>query len=66
MARALFADLPHSSLRLDIDNPQRLQAIAQQLRQAIEAPPLPAVWLAELKSAYTNSKRQSLAFDPLS
>ena len=44
----LFADLPHSSLRLDIENSQQLQAIAQQLRQAIEAPALPDGWLAEL------------------
>lgn len=47
----LFADLPHSSLRLDIENPQQLQAIAQQLRQSIEVPALPASWLAELNDA---------------
>jgi len=47
----LFADLPYSSLRLDIDNPRQLQAIAQQLRQSIEVPPLPAAWLAELDDA---------------
>ncbi|PSB27001.1 putative PEP-binding protein [Stenomitos frigidus] len=47
----LFADLPHSSLRLDIENPRQLQAIAQQLRQAIEVPALPVAWLTELNAA---------------
>jgi len=47
----LFADLPYSSLRLDIDNPRQLQAIAQRLRQSIEVPPLPAAWLAALDDA---------------
>ncbi|MBW4581695.1 MAG: hypothetical protein KME42_19160 [Tildeniella nuda ZEHNDER 1965/U140] len=47
----LFADLPHSSLRLDIENPRQLQAIARQLRQSIEVPALPAAWLAEINDA---------------
>ncbi|WP_421654848.1 putative PEP-binding protein [Leptothermofonsia sp. ETS-13] len=47
----LFADLPHSSLRLDIDNPQQLQAIARQIRQAITIAPLLTEWVSEVKSA---------------
>ena len=47
----LFADLPHSLLRLDLENPRQLQSIAQQLRQSIEVPALPPEWLAELTSA---------------
>ena len=47
----LFADLPHSSLRLDIGNPRQLQAIAQQLRESIEEPPFPDIWLSELEDA---------------
>ncbi|MBD2034924.1 hypothetical protein H6F76_07755 [Leptolyngbya sp. FACHB-321] len=47
----LFADLPHSSLRLDIENPRQLQAIAQRLRQSIEAPTLPTDCLAEITDA---------------
>jgi pyruvate, water dikinase len=38
----LFADLPHSSLRLDIENPQQLQAISQRIRQAMHRSPLAA------------------------
>ncbi len=49
----LFADLPHSSLRLDIDNPQQLQAISRQIRQAIEMTSLPAGWVSAIKSAAT-------------
>ena len=46
----LFADLPHSSLRLDIHNFQQLQAIAQQLRATIEMAPLSAELLAALET----------------
>ncbi|MBF2027282.1 MAG: phosphoenolpyruvate synthase [Oscillatoriales cyanobacterium C42_A2020_001] len=46
-----FTDLPGSSLHLDIDNPQQLQAIARQLRQAIAAAPLPDSLLQELETA---------------
>jgi len=37
----LFTDIPNSSLRLNIENWQQLQAIAQHLRRAILATPLP-------------------------
>ncbi|QZZ22954.1 hypothetical protein J5X98_11755 [Leptothermofonsia sichuanensis E412] len=47
----LFADLPYSTLRLDIENPQQLRTIAQQIRRTIEASSLPPEWLAELKAA---------------
>ncbi len=50
-AEPLFADLPHSSLRLDIENPRQLQAIAQQIRHAIETSTLSADWLTELDRA---------------
>lgn len=36
----LFTDLPDSSLRLDIENFQQLQAIAQHIRRALSAPGL--------------------------
>ncbi|PZV18682.1 MAG: phosphoenolpyruvate synthase [Leptolyngbya sp.] len=38
----LFADIPNSSLRLNIEDWQQLQAIAQHLRRAILATPLPS------------------------
>lgn len=45
----LFADLPDSSLHLDIENAQQLQAIAQHLRRTIAAAPLMADLLEQLK-----------------
>jgi pyruvate, water dikinase len=47
----LFADLPDSSLRLDVDNSRQLQAIAQKIRQAIQSTPLPDDWLTEVEVA---------------
>jgi pyruvate, water dikinase len=44
----LFADLPNSSLHVDVDNPRQLQAIAQQIRYSIQATPLEESWLANL------------------
>jgi pyruvate, water dikinase len=44
----LFADLPNSSLHLDVDNPRQLQAIAQQMRQAVQATPLSEDLMAQL------------------
>jgi pyruvate, water dikinase len=40
----LFADLPSSSLHLDVSNARQLQTIAQQIRQTIQATALPADW----------------------
>ena len=60
----LFADLPHSSLRLDIDNPRQLQAIAQQLRQAIEAPTLSTDCLAEITAAMQQLQTPVLVLRP--
>jgi len=67
----LFADLPGSSLHIDIDNSQQLQAIARQLRQAIAAAPLPNSLLQELEVATAHFQlatlilRPSLSLDPL-
>lgn len=47
----LFNDLLESSLHLDIDNPRQLQAIAQQIRQAITQAVLPSEWTATLGAA---------------
>ncbi|XHX80995.1 MAG: putative PEP-binding protein [Stenomitos frigidus ULC029] len=60
----LFADLPHSSLRLDIENPRQLQAIAQQLRHAIEAPALPTDCLAAIVDAMQQLQTPVLALRP--
>ena len=60
----LFADLPHSSLRLDIENPRQLQSIAQQLRQAIEAPALPTGCLTEIMDAMQQLQTPVLVLRP--
>ncbi|MGP1386259.1 MAG: putative PEP-binding protein [Thainema sp.] len=39
----LFADLPNSTLHLDVNDAQQLKSIAQQIRQAILNTPLPGV-----------------------
>lgn len=39
----LFADLPNSTLHLDVNDAHQLQAIAQQIRQAIFNTPLPDI-----------------------
>ncbi|MFQ3627777.1 MAG: PEP/pyruvate-binding domain-containing protein [Cyanobacteriota bacterium] len=46
----LFADLPDSSLHVDVDRPQQLQAIAQKIRQSILSTPLWDDWLAVVEA----------------
>jgi len=60
----LVADLPHSSLHLDVDNPQELQRVAQRLRQEITAAPLPAEWLEKLFQAVKVWQTATLIFRP--
>ena len=47
----LLADLPYSSLYVDVDQPLQLQTIAQQLRQGIQAAIVPEEWLVQLEAA---------------
>ena len=47
----LLADLPDASLYVDASQPRQLQAVAQQIRQAILATPLPESLLADLQQA---------------
>lgn len=60
----IFADLPHSSLHLDVDNPRQLQLVAQQIRQAIEATPLPEPWQQFLAEAAQIWQTDTLIFRP--
>jgi len=46
----LLSDLPDSSLYVDVNNPRQLQAIAQQIRQAIVAAPLSDDWLSKVEA----------------
>jgi pyruvate,water dikinase len=47
----LFTDFPESSLHLNVDDPRQLQAVAQQIRQSIEATPLSEAWLHQMVDA---------------
>lgn len=60
----LFADLPGSALRLNIDNPHQLQAIAQDLQQGIRAAQLPAAVVAELTAAIAQLAAPTLILRP--
>jgi len=66
----LFADFPNSTLRLNVDRPQQLQAIARQIRQSIFATPLDGDWQTHLVNAVQAWEapavilRPSLALEP--
>lgn len=60
----LFADLSHSSLRLDIENPQQLQIIAQQIRHQINTATLSTPLLAELAAAASDLNCSTLILRP--
>ena len=47
----LLADLPHSSLYVNVDDPRQLQLVAQRIRQTITAAALPSVWRGLLLTA---------------
>ena len=47
----LFADWPHSSLHLNVDEPRQLQSIARSIRHQILAGKLPDSLLSTLESA---------------
>jgi pyruvate, water dikinase len=47
----MLTDLPHSALHVDVDQPQQLQVVAQQIRQAILSGDVPAHWIAAIESA---------------
>jgi len=60
----LFADLPASSLRLNIDDAQQLQAVAHQLRTTVSAAPLPDPLLQELEVAIQRWSSSALILRP--
>ena len=61
---SLVADLPHSSLHLDVDNPRQLQRVAQRLRQEIITAPLPSEWVATISAAVERWETPALIFRP--
>jgi pyruvate,water dikinase len=60
----LLADLPHSSLHVDVDNPRQLQAIAQHMQQAILSTELAADWLDDLMQAARQWKVSAVILRP--
>ncbi|MDJ0702944.1 MAG: PEP/pyruvate-binding domain-containing protein [Leptolyngbyaceae cyanobacterium MO_188.B28] len=60
----LFADLPNSSLYLDINNPKQLQGIAQQIRQTITGAPLTQISSLALASALDCLKSPAVILRP--
>ncbi|MEG4457323.1 putative PEP-binding protein [Microcoleus sp. N9_A1] len=55
----LFADWPHSSLHLNVDEPRQLQSIARSIRHQILAGKLPDSLLSTLESAVFQLNSQS-------
>lgn len=61
---SLVADLPYSSLHLDVGNWQQLQQVAGRLRQEIISGTVPQHWMSEIFQAATNWKGECLIFRP--
>lgn len=60
----LFADLPHSSLHINIADWRQLQTIAQGIRFYITTAPLPPELVSQLESAIDRLKAEFLIFRP--
>ena len=60
----LFADLPSSSLYVDVENPYQLQQVAQRIRREIMAAALPETWESMLLAASKKLQAQALILRP--
>jgi pyruvate, water dikinase len=58
-----FADLAHSTLRLNLEDSQQLQTIARQIRTAILTTSFPESWQAELQNAIATHLKDSPAVE---
>ncbi len=63
-SEALVADLPNSSLHLDVDNWRQLQQVASRLRQEIITATVPEQLLNEIYQAARQWESQCLIFRP--
>ena len=63
-ADSLLADLPHSSLYLDVNNPRQLQQVSQHLRQEIITATLPPSWVSSFLAAAAVWQTPGLIFRP--
>ncbi|OWY69913.1 phosphoenolpyruvate synthase [cyanobacterium TDX16] len=60
----LIADLPESSLRINVDDSHQLQKVAQRLQQEILAAPLPEEYWRSLLEATQSWQASALIFRP--
>jgi len=60
----MLADLPDSSLHLDVDNSRQLQQIAQKIRQQITAASLPPRWESSLSKAAESIQASAMLLQP--
>ena len=60
----LFADLPNSSLKINVNDWRQLQAIAQNIRFYITTTPLPPELISNLESAIAHFNGEVLLFSP--
>ena len=63
-SEALVADLPYSSLHLDVDNWRQLQQVAGHLHQEIIAASVPSKWVNKILEAAKEWKTGCLIFRP--
>jgi pyruvate, water dikinase len=63
-SEALVADLPYSSLHLDVDNWRQLQQVAGHLHQEIIAGTVPSKWVNKILEAAREWKTACLIFRP--
>ncbi len=63
-SEALVADLPYSSLHLDVDNWRQLQQVAVHLHQEIIAATVPSKWVNKILEAVREWKTTFLIFRP--
>jgi pyruvate, water dikinase len=63
-SEALLADLPHSSLRLDVGNWRQLQQVARNLRQEIITATISQDWLDEIFEAVESWENEHVIFRP--
>lgn len=60
----LFADLPHSFLYVDANNPRQLQTVARQIQQAIQSTPLPDALLNQLEPSVQSWQAPAVILRP--
>ena len=63
-SESLIADLPHSSLHLDVHNWRQLQQVAGRLRQEIISATVPPHWVRTIFQAARQWQRSSLILRP--